>query len=160
MPLSIRYYGLFELEPLIKVINDWIETYNFDIDKKKVTKKEKTPGEYELELECSRSVTAYAKYKVKIKLSIRNMFDVTLKKNDETKEMKKGSVDVDVDKEVEIDYDKYFTDHPILSGTWNLIKDFFKNIFYGEKKQISDRLDEIVDELMSDLRKALGIKTY
>ncbi len=93
--LSVEYEGLFRLNEIYQVIEQWLKEKGYDKDEKKNYEQVlKTGRDIKIDLWPWKSITDYAKIQFKIIIQVKKMKDVIVKKDGMDVSMNQGKISI------------------------------------------------------------------
>ncbi len=150
--LQLTYDGLFNVHELLALIRDWFAEHGYDRLERGLLEKVTRTGKYfELELNFTKDFTDYVKSEISVFVTVRNLKDVVVTKDDLKVNMHQGTLEIEF-------YGFLVTDY---SGKWemNPIYFFLKTIY--EKFLYSPVLDRYEKMVVEDVNRAnKHIKSY
>ena len=139
--LELTYEGLFDLRELLKTIDGLIKQKGYVKGEKRRAELVRAAGrEFSIELRPVKKKTDYFVLMVKMRVSITDMTDVEVVKDDIRTIMNKGSINILFDAWTTTDYEFQWQQKPLFY--------FFRNLF--ERVIYKFHVDRYADELMDD----------
>ena len=156
--ISISYSGLFDVQELYKIIDDWLKEKGYDkvIIKHKEYMTEKGKN-IEILMEPYKKVTDYIKNFIKMWIGINNVETVIVKKDKTNVKINKGDVMIVLDGWLETDYENRWEQKPIFFFLRTLID---KYINKSEIDQYGVDLIEEINDLHDEIKSFLGLYKY
>ncbi|MEM4499895.1 MAG: hypothetical protein QXD62_00925 [Candidatus Woesearchaeota archaeon] len=152
MKFNIQFDGFFEMQNIRKQIQTWIKDNDLEIKEQKEKVK---PDSYQLKLKLSRSYTDYAKIEGEINLSIQNIKDAKIRKNNEEKDIQTGYIEMLVDLDKKIDEEKPFKEKSDkING---ILKNTFKDLIDDEKDYLDEEVNRMIQEIREKISTALQL---
>ena len=139
--LELNYEGLFDLKALLKTIDGLVKQRGYGKGEKRREELIRAGGrEFSMELRPVKKKTDYFVLMVKMRISITNMTDVEVVKDDARTIMNKGKVNILFDAWTTTDYELRWEQKPLFY--------FLRNLFErGIYKFHTDRYsDELIDD--------------
>jgi hypothetical protein len=127
----IKYRGVFDLQELMKRVNDWMEGDGYTVHEGKYKHKVPDPrgAEEEITFKGWKRVTEYVKYHIKIEFHTYDQKDVEVVKAGAKKHAVQARIEVIMSPTVEFDWQNRFSGSRFMQG----LQDFYhKYIIKGD----------------------------
>ena len=139
--LELTYEGLFDLKEFLKAIDSIIKDRGYVKGEKRREEVIKSTGrEFSMELRPVKKKTDYFVLMVKMRISITNMTDVEVEKDDVRTVMNNGNISIIFDAWTTTDYELRWEQKPLFY--------FLRNLF--ERGIYKFHTDRFADELIDD----------
>jgi len=139
--LELNYEGLFNLNELLKAIDSIIKDRGYAKGEKRREETIKSTGrEFSMELRPVKKKTDYFVLMIKMRISVTNMTDVEVLRDDVRTIMNKGNVSIIFDAWTTTDYEYRWEQSPLFY--------FLRNLF--ERVIYKFHTDRFADELIDD----------
>ncbi|MFH1054101.1 MAG: hypothetical protein V1740_06805 [Candidatus Woesearchaeota archaeon] len=160
LPIArIKYRGLFDYKELTNNMRRWFIDSNYEFNEGTYKHKVPSPAGYEQELKwkAERKVTGYVLYRIKVYFHIWDIKEVDVVKDSKKKKMWDARVLIEMDGEVELDWNNYFEKGKFLEGIREWINKYL--LFTKIQGGWTDELYYHIYKLHLVTKQSLGMST-
>ena len=156
--LTIKYKGIFNIKAFYKFLDKFFKDYGYDkneqVNEEKV---HKTGKDIFLKLEPWRTVSDYAKIFMQVKVSMKNIKDVEIVKDDKKVKMNDGTITIDISCYLKTDIEGRWEQKPIFVFLRTLIDKFVYKFYLGH---MESELEKDTKELYHSTKSFLNLYKY
>ena len=154
--LTIEYEGIFDVKDFFALIDDWFKHHGYDKNEVKHVERTREKGKYiDYEILPFKEVGDYAQYEMDIRIEVKNMKEVTVKKNGKKFKLNKGSIVLTNDVFLMTDLEEQWESHAFLFFLRTLFDKFIH-------KRYTDRyisgLTKDTQELHTEIKSFLNLQ--
>lgn len=147
-PIVISFEGNIDISELYHLIKDFLTDRKYDIDEKEHNFSE---GKLKIKWEATENINDYMQFQLEVTVKGSGLKKIKLNK----KEVLSGKFDIEIEAEINKDYQNYYEGKPIIK--------FFRELFdYTTKKQEFNRLGKQLKEeaytLYDEIKSYIGIQ--
>ncbi len=156
--LSIDYEGLFDAKAFYKFLDKFFKDYGYD--KNEVVNEEKvhkTGKDILLKLEPNRTVSDYAKNFIQIKISIKNVKEVEITKDNKKVKMNEGKVSIQMASYLKTDIEGRWEQKPLFVFLRTLIDKFVYKVYLGHFEK---ELEKDTKQLYNSIKSFFNLYRY
>jgi len=134
VPLLLKYDGLFDLDNLYRLIQEWIVNQEFYFEEKTVKHKVPSPAgaEKDYDFHGWRNINEYAKFYIRVYIKIYNLKYIEVIKEGKKKKLTKAQLKIYIKGELELDYKNRFEKNKFLIA----LKKFYNKYILKEGEGI------------------------
>tara|TARA_Y100000294_G_C8495587_1_gene312639 strand:- start:105 stop:605 length:501 start_codon:yes stop_codon:yes gene_type:complete len=156
--LVVKYNGLFNIKAFYKFLDKFFKDYGYDKNEKVNEEKTHKGGkDIFLKLEPFRIVSDYAKNFIEVKVSMKDIKEVEIVKDDKKIKMNDGTITIDISCYLKTDLEGRWEQKPIFVFLRTLIDKFVYKFYLGNMEA---DLAKDTKELYHSIKSFLNLYKY
>ncbi len=156
--LSISYEGLFDIKAFYKFLEKFIKDYGYQ--KNEVTneqKTHKTGKDIYLFLEPYRTISYYAKNFIQVKISIKNLKDVEIVKDNKKVKMNDAKVSIEINSYLKTDTEGRWEHKPLFVFFRGIMEKYVYKIYMNSFEK---KLEKDTRQLYNSIKSFFNLYKY